>query len=179
MNMEKNDILHEDGVIYITITSDGTTGPEWVKRLEGKGFDVRDSAKRVLDSEDFKPTNDVTIEIAILKGMLFKDDNRITKNIRAEADKRKLIKPNAEAACLIREKFTDEEIKAMGLRCIVVMHESFKGNGGYTYLLCADSSARDNGLVACIDENNDETIRDEWWQDDDGFAFVVPPPKAI
>ena len=51
----------------------------------------------------------------LFKGILFEDSNRISKNIRAEAEHRNLEKPNAEVACLIREKFTDEELKNMGL----------------------------------------------------------------
>ena len=113
----------EDGVIYFSVTSDGTSGEDWITRLESKGFHVGDYAKQVLRSPDFKPTNGVTTEVAVLKGMLFEDNDRITKKIRAEADKRKLLKPNAELACLIREKFTDKEIEAMGLWYIVAMHE--------------------------------------------------------
>src|SRR5687767_5139046 len=68
----------EDGVIYFSVTSDGTTGEDWIKRLEGNGFRVRDYAKQVLRSPDFKPTNGVTTEVAVLQGMLFEDRNRIT-----------------------------------------------------------------------------------------------------
>src|SRR3989338_4470544 len=113
----------EDGIIYFSVTSDGTTGEDWIKRLGGNGFRVGNYAKQVLRSPDFKPTNGVTIEVAVLKGILFEDNDRITKKIRAKADKRKLQKPNAELACLIREKFTDEDIEAMGLWYIVAMHE--------------------------------------------------------
>src|SRR3989344_4768565 len=113
----------QDGIIYFSVPSDGTTGPDWITRLESKGFRVGDFAKSLLNSSDFKPTNGVTIEIAILKGMLFEDHSRITKNIRAEANRRNLITPNAEVACLIREMFTDEEIEAVGHWGIVTMHE--------------------------------------------------------
>ena len=127
----------EDGVIYFSVTSDGTTGEDWIKRLEGNGFRVGDYAKQVLRSPDFKPTNGVTTEVAVLKGMLFEDNDRITKKIRAEADKRKLSKPNAELACLIREKFTDKEIEQMGLWYIVAMHEPINNSGGVPSLLDA------------------------------------------
>src|SRR3990167_9358199 len=128
----------QDGVIYFSVTSDGTTGPQWIERLEGKGFRLSDYAKSVLRSPDFKPTSGVTTEIAILKGMLFADNDRITKKIRAEADKRKLTKSNAEVACLIRENFSDKEIEALGLWWIVAMHEPIKDSGGGPSLLGAD-----------------------------------------
>jgi hypothetical protein len=157
----------QDGVIYLSVTSDGTTGPQWIERLEGKGFRIGDYAKRVLRLPDFKPTSGVTTEIAILKGMLFEDNDRITKKIRAEADKRKLTKPNAEVACLIRENFSDEEIEAMGLWWIVAMHEPIKGSGGDPYLLGADRDGGGRWLSACYDGP------DDGWSRGLGFAFVV------
>jgi len=157
----------QDGVIYLSVTSDGTTGPEWIKRLEKKGFRLSDYAKNVLRSPDFKPTHGVITEIAILKGMLFEDNNRITKKIRAEADKRKLTKPNAEVACLIRENFSDEEIEAMGLWWIVVMHEPINVSGGDPGLLCARRSGGGRWLSAYYDEPGGR------WSREDGFAFVV------
>jgi hypothetical protein len=157
----------EDGVIYFSVTSDGTTGEDWIKRLEGNGFRVGDYAKQVLRSPKFKPTNGVTTEVAVLKGMLFKDNDRITKKIRAEADKRKLSKPNAELACLTREKFTDKEIEAMGLWYIVAMHEPINDSGGDPILLYAHRGGVGRWLNAC----------DGWpgdgWHRDSGFAFAV------
>ncbi len=159
----------QDGVIDLgTVTSDGTTGPEWIKRLEKKGFRVSDWAKSVLKSKDFKPTNGVTSHIVVLKGKLWKDSDRITSNIRAEADRRKFEKPNAEVACLIREKFTDEEIEAMGLWWIVAMHEPIKDSAGVPSLLHA--RRRDGGLWL----NAAYDVPGRGWDDDHGFAFVAP-----
>ena len=157
----------EDGVIYFSVTSDGTTGEDWIKRLEGNGFRVGDYAKQVLRSPDFKPTNGVTTEVAVLKGMLFEDNDRITKKIRAEADKRKLSKPNAELACLIREKFTDKEIEAMGLWWIVAMHEPINDSDGDPGLLRADRYGGGRWLSACYGRPG------YGWSRDSGFAFAV------
>ena len=159
----------EDGVIYFSVTSDGTTGPQWIERLEGKGFRLSDYAKQVLRSPDFKPTNGVTTEIAVLKGMLFEDNDRSTKKIRAEADKRKLEKPNAELACLIREKFTDKDIEAMGLWYIVAMHEPINDSDGDPYLLSADRYDDGRWLSAC------DYRPDYRWFRGLGFAFAVSP----
>lgn len=157
----------EDGVIYFSVTSDGTTGEDWIKRLEGNSFRVGDYAKQVLRSPDFKPTNSLSTEVAVLKGMLFEDNNRITKKIRAEADKRKLSKPNAELACLIREKFTDKEIEAMGLIWIVAMHEPINDSDGVSYLLSARRSDVGRWLGAC------DGGPDGGWDRGRGFAFAV------
>jgi len=157
----------EDGVIYFSVTSDGTTGGNWIKRLEDNGFRAGDYAKQVLRSPDFKPTNGVTTEVAVLKSMLFEDNDRITKKIRAEADKRKLGKPEPELACLIREKFTDKEIEAMGLWYIVAMHEPINDSGGDPYLLNANRDDDGRWLHAY------DGRPDFRWHRDSGFAFAV------
>lgn len=157
----------QDGVISFSVTSDNTTGEAWIKRLEGKGFRVSDYAKSLLCSPDFKPTRGVTYEVAVLKGMLFEDNDRITKKIRVEADKRKLTKPNAEVACLIREKFTDKELEAMGLWWIVVMHEPIKDSDGDPNLLDVNRDDDGRWLGAFYDEPDDR------WDRDGGFAFVA------
>jgi hypothetical protein len=158
----------QDGVIYFSVTSDGTTGPEWIKRLEKKGFRVGDYAKSILNSSDFKSTDGITTEIAVLKGELFSDENRITKNIRTEADKRKFVKPNPEAACLIREKFTDKEIEAMGFWCIAVMHEPIKDFGGAPHLLDVYRHVGGGWLGASYAYPG---LR---WDREFGFVFAVP-----
>jgi len=156
----------QDGVIYFSVTSDGTTGPQWIERLEKKGFRIGNYAKSIFYSDDFKPTNGVTTQIAVLKGEMFADSDRTTKNIRAEADKRKLIKPNAEVACLIREKFADEEIKAMDLWWIVTMHEPIKDSDGDPSLLSADRNVDGRWLSAGYDRP------DRRWNRSNGFAFA-------
>lgn len=157
----------EDGVIYFWVTSDGTTGPQWIKRLEGKGFRLSKWAKDILRSPDFKPTTGVTTEGAVLKGALFKDKNRVTWKIRLEADRRGLIKLNVEVACLIRELFTDEEIKTMGLWWIVTMHEPIKDSGGDPGLLAPSRDVDGQWLHACSARLDGE------WSVEYGFAFVV------
>lgn len=157
----------ENGVIYFSVISDGTTGEEWIKRLEGKGFRVGDYAKRVLRSPDFKPTNGMATEIAVLKGMFFSDDDRITKNIHAEAKKRRFIVPNPEIACLIREKFTNKEIEAMGIWWIVVMHEPIKDSFGTPLLLSAGRYGDGHWLNAYYVSPDFRCHRGN------GFAFVV------
>lgn len=138
----KSKWIEKDSVIRFSVTSDGTTGEEWIARLESKGFRVGDYAKRVLRSKDFKPTNRIIYEITVLKGELFSDSDRITKTIRKEAKNRKLSTPNAEVACLIREKFSDKELEAMGLYLIVTMHEPIKDSDGGPMLFYANR----NGL---------------------------------
>ncbi|MCX6785112.1 MAG: hypothetical protein NTV81_04265 [Candidatus Komeilibacteria bacterium] len=157
----------QDGIIYFTVISDGKTGPEWITYLEGKGFQLSKYAKSLLNSPDFKPTNGVIIEVGVLKGMLFNDSDRTTKNIRSDAEARKFIKPNAELACLIRDKFTDEDIEAMGLTWIITMHEPIVDSDGDLGLLGVDRRGGGRGLFASYDRPGYQ------WYRSSGFAFVL------
>ena len=158
----------QDGVIYFSLSpTDGTTGPQWIERLEKKGFRLSKWAKDVLNSSDFKSTNGIISNIAVMKGMLWNDSDRTTKNIRAEADKRNLTKPNAEVACLIREMFSDEELEAMGLWWIVAMHKPINDSDDDPSLLHAFRDDGGRWLSTTYGKP------DSKWDRDSGFAFVV------
>ena len=162
---------HEkDGIIYFSVTSDGTTGEDWITRLENKGFPVADYPMEVLRSSDFKPTKGLTTEVAVLKGMLFEDNDRIIKKIYAEGVLRNLSRPKAEVACLIREKFTDEDIADMGMCWIATMHEpiSSSDTDDVPALAIAFRAINDR----CRYENYGKSYSDRW-NCDCGFAFAV------
>jgi len=162
----------QDGIIYFSVTSDGTTGEEWISRLEGKKYNVGSYAKSILRNPDFKPTKGVTTEVAVLKGMLFEDNDRITSKIRTEAEGRKLEKPNAEIACLIREKFTDKEIEEMGLWWIVAMSDTINDSVGVPSLLGA--SRYDVARNLSVFDGGPGV----WWYRGLGFAFAVSQVSA-
>lgn len=154
-----------DGVIYLRVTSDGTTGPEWIERLEKKGYSVCRLAKNDLLSPNFKPTSNIVYEIAIMKGERIGCDGLNTLNIRAAGKKNKLHTPNAEIACLVRENFTDKDIAEMGFSEIAVMHEPLKGSDGEPGLL----GVRGNGTNRWLKTNLGSL--EQGWSPSVGFAF--------
>lgn len=125
-------------------------------------------AKSILRSKDFEVTSDITYEISVLKGELFSDNERTTKNIRVEADKRKFSTPNAEVACLVREKFSDKEIEDMGLYWIVTMHQPIEDSDGDPVLL----SAYRNDSGSWLDASGGRSGY-RWSRSGGGFSFVV------
>lgn len=145
------------------MTSDGTSGPEWVIRLEKKGVLLSDNAKNLLRSPGFTPTTGVTTRIAVLKGALFTDSERVVKVIRLEADRRGLISPNAEVACLIRQKFSDEDIEKMGRMGIITMHNPLIEVDGGPDLLGTSTSSSMRAYYGGQDDR---------WEYAHGFAFV-------
>lgn len=169
----------QDGVIYFSITSDGTTGPEWIPRLEEEGYVVDGVAKEAICSSDFRPTN-MIYEVAVLKSSLF-SDRITTRAVRSVASKfqwvtptgkRVLDEPGLELTCLIREKFTDKEINKMGFRWINIMSKLFQSFDDEWYSLtvsCNDQVlGESNGLQASVEERGGNT-----WNRDVGFAFVL------
>ena len=163
---------HGDHFRFTLPSTTGKTGAEWIAHFEKKGDRIGSYAKSVLLSNDFKPTSGVTTEVAVLKGSTFKDNERVTKNIRKVAGERALETPNAEIACLIRDNFTDTEIEAMGLIWIVAMHEPIKDSDGGPCLLSARRSGGGRWLDAYYDRP------DGRWDREDGFAFAVSQVSA-
>ncbi len=155
----------ENGVVYFTVISNGISGLEWIKRLEEKGFRLSKDANKILCSSNFKPTLGITTEIAVLRGFLFEEKDRITKVVRTKAQKLHFSMPNAEVACLICERFTDEAIKAANLHWIIVMHDPFKNSDGDLKLLGVNCSHPGCKLHAYLDSSGT-------WGHDFGFAFA-------
>jgi len=156
----------EKGIIYFKVTSDGTTGEQWITRLEKAGFRLSEYAKELLLSKEFKATTGVVYEIAVLKGSLFTDNNRTSKKIRSKAAKLNFQTPNPEIACLIREMFSDDEIEAMGLTWIVTFHKPIKDSDGDLSLLDTNRLSDDSWLDASYDFPAGR------WDPGSGFAFV-------
>ncbi|MDP2652397.1 MAG: hypothetical protein Q8O94_04635 [bacterium] len=116
-------LREENGIIRFSVTSDGTSGVEWPARLEERGVHIGSHAMCILCSSEFRPTKGVTTEVALLKGMLI---------VEEEVD----AKPSAEVACLIGDILTVEDMKNMGLKQIVVMHEPITGADDAPRFLC-------------------------------------------
>lgn len=163
----------EEEVIYLTVTSDGTTGPDWINRFADRKRGVSGYARMILDSPCFVTTSGVTSEIAILKSSLFGKAGPTNYDARAEGDRRNQRAPTPEIACLLRYGFTDYEMGRMGLSRIVVMHEPLMARvNDPRVLLVLETFDRNESLIACPG-------REEYqWGRDTGFAFEVAPKKS-
>lgn len=163
----ESDWFERDKVIYFSVTSDGTTGEGWITRLNNKGFSIETPTRQMLRGPDFMPTDGVTYKVAVLKGVFFKDNDRFTHIVCAEAKRRGFTQPNAEVACLIREKFSDQVLKAMRLWGIVAMHEPIKNFDGTLSLLMTHRINGGRLLDSC------SVCPHTWWSFPYGFAFVA------
>ena len=84
-----------------------------------------------------------------------------------------LTTPNAEVVCLIREKFSDQEIEAMGLWYIAAMHEPIKDPVGDLHLLRVDRSD-----VGCWLRTS-YGYPDTGWYRESAFAFAAAQDSAL
>jgi hypothetical protein len=156
----------KDGIIRFTVTSNGLTGPQWIERLEASGKDISGYAKSLLRSPKFKPTKGVTYNVAVFMGKLYAARERFTSNILADAKKRKCDEPEAELSCLIRDAFSNADIRAMGLEDIIPMHEPIEDSDGGLPRLGACTHGHSCSLRAFGADPDRE------WVQGIGFAFV-------
>lgn len=154
----------EDDVIYFSVTSDGTSGKDWIARLEAKGLYVECHLEESLLNSNFSPTTGVTTSVAVLKGTLFKNHKRFSKVIYAEAARRGFTQLDVETACLVHDHFSNDEIKALGLKWIVVMD-------GLAHFFGAHRGNAARWLV------NHRGPRFRWYKNH-GFAFAVSETQA-
>ena len=156
-----------NGVIYLSVTSDATTGPQWERWFLENGYKLSHEARFLLNSASFKPTSGITTHVGIIKGMWFEKADRIMSKIYADAVRRTWSEPKAEIACLIRKKYSNAKIAEMGLTWILTIHEPIKGSDGN---MCLLGVGRDGG-------NPWLGARWDWpgsrWSRDHGFAFAV------
>lgn len=160
--------VDDEGNIHFTLTSNGFTREQWEQHLERRGWRIGDYARQVLRRASEAPTDGVTYNIVVRPGKKISDSDRITKKIRAVADKKGWLKPHWEVACLIRDTFTDEQLEQMGLWYIVTMHEPIKDSGGDPILLGSYRDADGRWLYSSDGRPGSS------WDDGGGFTFAVP-----
>jgi hypothetical protein len=155
-----------DLMVCFSVTSNGWTGPEWITWLENRGFQLTDDAKDVLLSPDFKPTKGVVYSIVVYKGKVFTGCDRTANTVFNKAENQKFSKSHPEVACLIRDKFSDEDMEVMGLDWIYTMHEPIKDSRGDFRLLRSGRVGDGNWFDATFTSN------DRVLETDCGFALV-------
>jgi len=117
------DWREKDGVVYFSVTSSGTTGPEWVKKIENRGSNFNVSIKKFLLSSDFKPTYGQQTGVGILRNDVIDPELITADSICTAGRNRGLWSPRPELALLIWEALLIRDFEAMKLSSVLVMHE--------------------------------------------------------
>jgi len=124
------------------VTSDGRNGHQFIEVMEFNRFDLGKWAKNCMTvGRDAQGNLVVTSDSGqvykpvVIKGEEFEDDERITSNIRKVVAGMKCLTPPWWLAPLLREAMSDEEIEALGLDWLIVMHEPITDSDGRLSLL--------------------------------------------
>lgn len=161
--------------ITFTVTGLGLTGAEWINRLESSGYKFSGFAQDIIS----KPSYDENHRLEV--GRVYKLTLVFGKEIKKEKD-RSAVKLKAiatrelgdqsvrglkgELALLIREKFTNAELEAMGIRYIAVLHQPIIDSVGIASVLSSVRSVNE----PCVDTGHGKPSGR--WSDDGAFAFL-------
>lgn len=124
--------IERDGVLYFPVQRQYTdVNVPWIDRLQRQGHAVHDRARDVLRSPGFAQGRVGVERLVILRGTLVRDVDRKTGNLHRKAvrgdfagARMRIVAP--DVTCLVREKFTNEDLEVMGVRWLVFMHEPIK-----------------------------------------------------
>ena len=164
----------QNGRFYFAVVGTALEAEKWGERLEAGGHTFSKYGADVLSKPDYDEKHRLEAgklyKLGLVLGTeIVEDHNRSTvalQNLgRREVGEQAVTGLKAELALLIREKFSNAELEAMGLGYIAVLHEPIVDSGGYPcvlYSLRRDGSRvhalyappgsqwRDNGAFACL-----------------------------
>jgi hypothetical protein len=116
--------LEKNQAINVSLASDGTTGEQWIKRLENQGHILNLEVKRLLTSPQFIATKGERWEVVILKKTSEKALILKREEVLAEAKTLHLVSINLEISCLLREELTLDWLGRLNLQRVFVFSEN-------------------------------------------------------
>lgn len=155
-----------------TIAPRNITGKKYIQRLKEKGYSISSYAEEILGTIE-KSDRKEPYTFVIIKASEFSQEYPTTQEIRAEARKRGYITPPAELAPLLREAVSDEDIAALGLTWLVVMHEPVTDSDGDLSLLSLNRDDEGQWLFAY------DGGPDRRWDRESGFVFLAPQDSLL
>ena len=134
------------GPTTFTVTGLGLTAKEWKKRLESGGYRLSDWAKKILSTSDYDEKHRLEAgkeyKIVLVRGS--PEWMTIDPKVYAsrELGEQAVSGLKCELALLIREKFSNAELKQIGLSHIVVPHEPIMDSEGGLMVVSSDRRHR-------------------------------------
>lgn len=158
----------------ISIILPPTTGrpAEDFIRVWEEQYNPSDVVKYITRKARFTPTVGVTYRIPIIMGCEFSCNERSTANVRAEAARRSYRTLPFEAACMLREALSDEELKLFNLYWLTGMHDPILDSDRNSNLLGVDRHGDGRRVIAYRGHPDDR------WYSEGGFAFLAPESDA-
>lgn len=162
-----------------TLASPGiASGEKWLHRFEVTGLSLSPRVRSILTSPHFHPAPSGTLHsVKIVRGKVFGNEQRTTEAMRRYVSEvvygEKPKASHLELACLIRDAFTDDELRRMGLSWIVVMHKPLENENGEPHQLTVCRRFRrfeQMDVIRAPDEGK--------WFSTVGFAFSTTSPPT-
>lgn len=154
----------------LTVKTTGLTGKQWLARMERGGYRVSVYAKDILLSKEFDAARlkkDIKQEIAFVSVKDLGKEYATAQEIKDYAKSKGYDMPTPELALLIRESMLNEEIKALDVWYIAVLHDSIKDFDGKPGVLRAHRNDGVQWLNTGWDSPGSR------WNDAGLFAFPV------
>ncbi len=161
--------VEENGIIRTSVISDGTTGKQWFELFESRNIIICNETKHTLLSSRFVPTTGVRTEIAIFRSALLPFGERYTISAHEMGLMKGLAIPEIEATFLLRVKFPNKVLKAMGLKWIAVMHTPVPSFENNPISLTVDCYKDDEEWIYSHGARDYDS-----WEEDGGFAYEIP-----
>lgn len=158
-----------------TVTGLGLTGAEQVVRLTTGGHKLSDWARDILLKPDYDESHRLETgkeyKVMLVFGReIKKDKDRSSANLKAIAirdlGEQSGIGLKGEIALLVREKFTNAELEAMGIWYIAVLHKSIIDSAGDASVLNSNRYNDSSWVGANCG------LPDHRWRDNGAFAFL-------
>ena len=155
---------------FFEITTTKYTSSEWIDCFEKHDYIIlHGRAKEVLRLAEFLTSDSITYKLALIMGDEFEEHERNNNNIRAKAASKGWIAPPIDVAPLLPMIFSNRDLKRMGLKTLVVMHDPITTSDDNLYLLAADGNGNKQNLSVFRGEPH---MR--WVSHTFGFLFLVP-----
>lgn len=160
----KREWREADGVIYLEVTSSNPGCEGWSEWCRKRSIGVHAEARDILSSLESQVTQDIEYKVAIIK----RQRSVTIGQVRTVANFCPWTPPPVEMACLIREKFSDWEIKAMGLSLINIMHKPIVSGGIPLILSVYSNNEYENYIWSQPVPNDTDPV-----ELDVGYAYLI------
>lgn len=153
-----------------TLTTNGLTGKQWIKRFKDNGYNISHWAKEIILSPEFEKSRlpkGTEIHIELVKGADVSEP-RTTDAIKNLARGKGWQVPTPEVALLIREAVSDEEMEQLGIWYIATLHDPIEDSDGSP------------GVLSAFRLDGGRWVYASWaspgrqWDTIGAFAFSVP-----
>ncbi len=116
-------MLEVDDHIFFTLPkTDGTSGPAWLERLRDQGYAIEPNVEAILRSRSFVPTRGLVYHIAAVRSVRWAPGEIRIADPLAYFIRRRYRMMHPEAVCLMREFFSREDFKSLGISWLAGLH---------------------------------------------------------